>query len=500
MTHLGKLMRSVQRLQWKLTLSYTTVTLGALLVSILILTVLTLSTIFLPYDMAPNEMWVQAANEQAVPLARMLLSESPPNMDGIAELVNYSDAARFASLDLIRVGNVALYIRATTDFEMLIFDPDGSLLGRTGFPAFSGPGQKFDTSTIPKLESPLQAALAGVQDANRLVSSGGPREEWGVAVPVFDSGEGSDRLLGAVAYVLKSMPTDDEIISHTVKLVSGSILLFLVAAGIMGTIFGHLTARGMVKRFERLSDATDAWSRGDFSQFIHDPNGDEISQLAGRMNSMAGQLQNLLKRRQEMAISEERNRLARELHDSAKQQALAASFQLGTAITLYEREPQSAKQHLLEADNLVDSVRKELTDLIYELRPPTQNGGNFVQTLNDYTTEWAHQNEIGVNVNVEGYKESSLEIEGALYRIVQEALANIARHSSAGSADVSLVYGSEAVTLTIADDGRGFDINEQHNGMGLHSMQERAESLSGDFVIESGLGHGTRISVTLPAA
>jgi NarL family two-component system sensor histidine kinase LiaS len=123
-----------------------------------------------------------------------------------------------------------------------------------------------------------------------------------------------------------------------------------------------------------------------------------------------------------------------------------------------------------------------------------------VQTLNDYTTEWAHQNEIGVNVNVEGYKESSLEIEGALYRIVQEALANIARHSSAGSADVSLVYGSEVVTLTIVDDGRGFGIKEQHNGMGLHSMQERAESLSGDFVIESGLGHGTKISVTLPAA
>ena len=89
---------------------------------------------------------------------------------------------------------------------------------------------------------------------------------------------------------------------------------------------------------------------------------------------------------------------------------------------------------------------------------------------------------------------NSAKIEGTLYRIVQEALANIARHSSAGSADVSLVYGSEAVTLTIANDGRGFDINEQH------SMQERAESLSGDFVIESGLGHGTRISVTLPAA
>jgi len=213
---------------------------------------------------------------------------------------------------------------------------------------------------------------------------------------------------------------------------------------------------------------------------------------------MAGQLQNLLKRRQEMAISEERNRLARELHDSAKQQALAASFQLGTAITLYDRDPQSAKQSLLEADNLVDSVRKELTDLIYELRPPTKDRGDFVETLNDYTTEWAHQNDIAVEVNVEGYKESSLEIEAALYRIVQEALSNIARHSSASSANVSLTYNSDTVTLTIADDGTGFDINEKHNGMGLHSMNERAESLNGEFCIESEFEHGTRISVTFP--
>ena len=69
---------------------------------------------------------------------------------------------------------------------------------------------------------------------------------------------------------------------------------------------------------------------------------------------MARQLQGLLRTRQDMAVSEERNRLARDLHDSAKQQALAASFELGTALTLYERDPQEAKKHLAEADTLVD--------------------------------------------------------------------------------------------------------------------------------------------------
>jgi NarL family two-component system sensor histidine kinase LiaS len=266
----------------------------------------------------------------------------------------------------------------------------------------------------------------------------------------------------------------------------------------MGALFGSLTAKRMAGRFRCLAQATNAWSQGDFSEFIDDPTGDEISHLAQRLNSMAEQLQSLLKRRQAMAISEERNRLARDLHDSAKQQALAASFQLGTAVTLFERDPEAARKHLVEADTLMDSVRKELTDLILELRPPTMNGRDFAETLNEYAIEWAHQNGIDIDVNVRGKHELPLEITQTLYRIVQEALANVARHSSASSADVDLSCGTDGATLTIADDGCGFDTGEQHDGMGLHSMRERAESLGGEFTVESGPGQGTKISVTFP--
>jgi NarL family two-component system sensor histidine kinase LiaS len=197
-------------------------------------------------------------------------------------------------------------------------------------------------------------------------------------------------------------------------------------------------------------------------------------------------------------VAEERNRLARELHDSAKQQALAASFQLGTAITLFDRDPQVAKEHLMEADNLVDSVRRELTDLIHELRSPMMNERDFAETVNEYAIEWAHQNGFDVDVKVHGSNELPLEIEQTLYRIMQETLANVARHSSASSVDVLLSYDTDAVTLTIADDGCGFDTSRQHDGMGLRSMRERAESLNGDFVVESSPGQGTRISVTFP--
>jgi signal transduction histidine kinase len=468
---------------------------------LLILALLVLPSILLPNDLlAPGSaaFWVQAANEQAVPLARYLLSESPPNTEGIAALVNYSDTARFGRFDLLRVGTVQLYMGTTTEIDMLIIGADGSLLGRTHFPAFPSTGQPFDASSIPGLETPLQAALAGERNPDRLVSMGESEKELIVTTPVFGFDESGDRLLGAVVYVAESMPIQDDIASHTIALAGRAAILFILGAGIMGAVFGSLTAKRMAGRLSRLAQATNAWSQGDFSGFIDDPTGDEISQLAQRMNSMAEQLQHLLKRRQAMAISEERNRLARDLHDSAKQQALAASFQLGTAITLFERDPQAARKHLMEADTLVDSVRKELTDLILELRPPTMNGRDFAEILNEYAVEWAHQNGIDVDVNVQGKHELPLEITQTLYRIMQEALANVARHSSASSTGVWLNYGTDAVTLTITDDGCGFDIGEQHDGMGLHSMRERAESLGGDFVIESTPGQGTRVSLTFP--
>jgi signal transduction histidine kinase len=253
-----------------------------------------------------------------------------------------------------------------------------------------------------------------------------------------------------------------------------------------------------VKRLRRVSGASEAWSQGDFSGFIEDSAGDEISQVTHRLNRMAEQLQSLLTQRQAMAVSQERNRLARDLHDSAKQQALAASFQLGTAITLFERDPQAAREHLAEADALVDAVRKELTDLIHELRPPTMDGQDLADVLKEYAIEWAHRSGIEIEVNVQEQDLLSLESEQTLYRIAQEALANVARHSAANHVELLLSEGPGVVTMEIADDGCGFEPRGEHAGMGLVSMRERAEALNGAVVIESEPGHGTHISVTLP--
>lgn len=347
----------------------------------------------------------------------------------------------------------------------------------------------------------MEAALAGETDPGRLYTVLKPNEQYVMAGPIFSRArEDGTELVGVMVVIFDAVPTQRDIPAHILGVAGISLVVFLLGVGIMGAIFGAFFAHGLATRFKRISAATDLWSAGDFSSYIDDTAGDEITQIARRLNSMAEQLKVLLRRRQDMAVSEERNRLARDLHDSAKQQALAASFELGAALTLYERDPDGAKHHLVEADALVDAVRKELTNLVHELRPQDMDGQDFSETLKEYAFEWSHRNRIEMNFHVEGNNELPLETREILFRIAQEALANVARHSSARCTDVSLELGANSATMIVKDDGCGFDPLAHHDGIGLASMRERTEDLGGSFAIESAPGRGTQIVVTLPLA
>jgi len=126
------------------------------------------------------------------------------------------------------------------------------------------------------------------------------------------------------------------------------------------------------------------------------------------------------------------------------------------------------------------------------------NGAQFDETVNEYVIEWAHQTGIGATLNVEESVDLPLEIKQTIYRIMQEALANVARHSSADNVEVALNFRGNIVEFSVSDDGLGFDTQGQHDGMGIDSMRERVESLNGDFSIESETGKGTKIVVTFP--
>jgi NarL family two-component system sensor histidine kinase LiaS len=253
-----------------------------------------------------------------------------------------------------------------------------------------------------------------------------------------------------------------------------------------------------VQRLDQLAEASLAWSEGDFTVRVDDPSGDELGQLAQRLNEMSQQLQGLLETRRELAVVEERNRLARDLHDSAKQQAFAAAAQISAARKLLSDNPEAAETHIKEAERLTLALRQELTSLIQQLRPAALEGKGLAAALSEYSREWSRQNGISAEVRVQRQRSLPLEIEQTVFRIVQEALANIARHSKAKQVEIELIYTRDSVSCSINDDGVGFDPKTGEKGFGLRSMSERAEGLGGNLMIKSDQGEGTSISVNFP--
>ncbi|GAB4499919.1 MAG: hypothetical protein OHK003_17840 [Anaerolineales bacterium] len=206
----------------------------------------------------------------------------------------------------------------------------------------------------------------------------------------------------------------------------------------------------------------------------------------------------LFEQTKDLAVMEERNRLARDLHDSAKQKAFAALAQLGTVNAMADHIEQEVSPHLSEAETLIYEVIQELNFLIQEIYPIALQEKGLQTTLREYIFEWEHRNDAVVNLTIQNERDLPLETEQAVYRVIQEALANIARHSKAKRADVSLVYNHEVLQVMIADDGIGFDMNQKAKGMGFRSMRERVGSIRGTLQVQSAPGQGTRLIIQIP--
>jgi NarL family two-component system sensor histidine kinase LiaS len=438
---------------------------------------------------------------------RQFLSQTPPDDFGVKLLINNLDVLTESKYDVIKIRDINLSITTTPQLEGVVVDANGLLLGATlgelGEAAFYG--ERFTSRAFPEITNILEAALDGETDIAKLSAK---REEENIlllVIPVYEKSNSlnlvpNDKLLGAIIIVVTSLPSQELLPTYVMRVIGTSLIWFLVAAGIVGALFGFLTAKYFENRFKNLYIAADHWSRGEFSAYVEDISSDELGQLADRMNQMAVQLKKLLTERQELAVSEERNRLARELHDSAKQQAFAAAFQLGTAISKLDKDVarEEIKNNLLETQSTISAVQKELTDLIHELRPPEMEGLHLKDAIQQHVAEWAHQNSVELFMDIEPDQNLSLEKKQAIYRIVQESVANIAKHSQASKVKIGLTYIKRKIKLEVIDDGIGFDVNLPRSGVGINSMKERVEALAGEIEITSQLGEGSQIRVVLP--
>ncbi|HEX5546557.1 MAG TPA: histidine kinase [Ktedonobacterales bacterium] len=276
-----------------------------------------------------------------------------------------------------------------------------------------------------------------------------------------------------------------------------TVVLFVIVASMFGAVFGLLTARGLTRRLLRLTSAADAWSQGDFAVTARDPSSDELGQLARDLNRMAEQLRNLLRDQQQLAVIEERNRLARELHDSVKQQMFALTMLIGSA-QLEVDDQSEAKRILSDAERIVGNAQQEMSALIQALRPVALANKDLAVALREFCHDWEQRNGITCAVTVPDTLTIAPEVEQQVFRVAQEALANIAKHSGATRVEVYATDEQGTLALRIRDNGSGFDVARTHGrGLGLSSMRERVAELGGTLTIASATG-GTCIEARAP--
>lgn len=474
---------SLRRLQWKLTLSYTLVTVAALLILELIL--IGVFLVFLNSGSLPL-LAAQSFRDDVAPRLEPYFSGEATDVEGLREELYF-----FAGESGIRVGEDDANVSFTPDEGYLfVVDDERRLLASAPELDDYPVGETFEAEEITGADPLIEAALDGEESAGEL----SVRTEAGRYISVAPIRSGGE-VVGVVAGTFR-LPN---LTVPVLVIIGVSAIVLLVPAGIIGAIFGLVTARGPARRLQNLAEASEAWSKGDFSFTVKDKSKDEIGQLSRDLNHMASELENLIETRQELATLETRNRFARDLHDSVKQQVFATSLQVAAAKALISRDVEAAETHLSQAEYLVHGAQKELNALIHEMRPAALEGRGLAPALRDYVKDWSERCEVLAGFHVRGERAASLEVEQAVFRVAQEALANVARHSGASWTEVELLYDDDCVTLRVSDDGRGFDpANTPKSGFGLESMGERAKRLGGRFEAESKPGKGASIVFTLP--
>jgi signal transduction histidine kinase len=201
------------------------------------------------------------------------------------------------------------------------------------------------------------------------------------------------------------------------------------------------------------------------------------------------------------AQEEERQRIARELHDGVGPALASLNIRLRTVRKLLERDHHPAAEEIEELADLTQASIQDIRRLIHDLRPAALDELGLAPALWEYVGRY--QEEHGVEVALalpEGGERLPTPVETALFRIAQEALNNVAKHAQARRVEVTMTRDRGGVTLHIADDGRGFDPAAPRSGthLGLWSMRERVEQLGGRFEVESAPGAGTTVRVIIP--
>lgn len=358
-----------------------------------------------------------------------------------------------------------------------LLTPDGRVIARS----VEDPRWRPDLPTAEESTHAAQSERAALE----LAGSESPFKIRRSLAPVRD---GDGRLLGLLFVELRlPLPWRHLLLDSSFE--SPVVFAFLIVFGALSSIF---LAAWVTRRLNRIAGAATAWSRGDFSERIGDRSRDEIGRVSALLDRMALELRRLLRSRAQLATLAERQRLARDLHDTVKQKAFALNLQLATARRVLAATP--GAERLEQAQKLTQQIQQELGQILDELRSDAADLP-FAERLRARAIDWSHSSGIAPALELEDMPALAPAHEESLLRIVDEALANVLRHAGATRVGIALRREDERWRLSVADDGRG-TAEEHASGMGLGNMRERAEALpQGRFELDATPGRGTRIAV-----
>jgi signal transduction histidine kinase len=213
----------------------------------------------------------------------------------------------------------------------------------------------------------------------------------------------------------------------------------------------------------------------------------------------------LLQRMQKLSILEEKNRIARDLHDGLVQSLASLDLRVQVCLKLCQESPQEVKAELAELQRIVRAEEDELRNFMKRLRTPVLPDNDLVEAIRGYIQNFERENGLAVNLTIEP-EELILprRISNEIYQIIHEGLTNVKKHAAARKVSIKLNRDDGNANLVISDDGCGFSTRVQTDdtsrGRAPWSIYERTRALKGTLVVESSPGHGSTLSIRLPVS
>lgn len=278
-------------------------------------------------------------------------------------------------------------------------------------------------------------------------------------------------------------------------------------------VIGYMAVQRIQRRIDHLDLNMLQVAKGNLSVRMPGSDDPSFARVYHEFNTMMDAVENKMKLLQRLgeqeviekekaaegAVLEERRRMARDLHDTVSQQLFAIHMSASSLPKVLERNESQGRTVMEQLITMSQMAQKQMRALIAQLRPVELEGRDLSEALERWFPDYCRQNGLKGMKELELQGELSEAIEHQLFLIIQEAMANIVKHSGARLVSLSLREGPRQVVLSISDDGHGFEIMQSKQGSyGLSTMRERAEKLGGQVEIISRKGAGTTIRVHIP--